>query len=166
MIRRLLEKWLGHDRLLVAHEVLRAELEEQRRLSQSWQAKYEAKVRSYGRLHAKHVALVEIQQGTSARLVKQRRHINGLAAQHLRALTELQWERFLAEQNEAVSGACDKQIRLMDQKHAWEVADLLAERFGQRMFAHSCPVCPLNPITRDRFWHVTRSYKKRPQVMM
>lgn len=166
MIRRLLEKWLGHDRLLVAYEALRAELEEQRRLSQSWQAKHEDAGRKLGQLRAKHEALSEVQRGTSARLARQRQHINGVTTQYLRVLAELQWAQFLAEQNEAVSKGCGKQIKLIDQKQAWEVADLLAARFDRRMFAYACPVCPVNPVTRDRFWHVTRSYKKRPQVMM
>ena len=156
MIRRLAEKWVGHDRLLVAFEVCRAELADLRERDQT-----QAEAQEW--LSGKYQGLREAYQGAAARLTRQRKQLNDLRVAHIRALTDLSWEVFLREQAEAVSQGCGKQIRLMTQRQAWEVADLLAERFKRPMYAHYCMVCPVNPITRDRFWHVTRKRMKRPE---
>lgn len=142
MIRRLVEKWLGYDRLLAAYEALRDEHEY---------------------LQGRHERLEGIHRRTVARMERQRRQLRSLNTRHLRALADLAWERFLAEENAVTGQGCTK-IKLMDFDQAWTVADILAERFGRPMYAHRCTKCPVNPITRGRFWHVTKrnTSRKRP----
>lgn len=161
MIRRWIERWIGHDRLEQAYEVRCAELYEARRLAQSRGDKLRVAEERLDKLRTKHQATLESMRFANLRIERQRRQLNDLTTQHIRTLTELNWTLFLLEQNEAVAESCGKLIRLMDHDQAWEVADLLAVRFGYPMYAHSCAVCPVNPVTRDYFWHVTRRYNTR-----
>lgn len=149
MLRRLAERWLGHDRLLVAYERVKRDNE-----NLHWR---------YDRLRERHQALTETHRGTVERTERHRQEIARLHRLYTRTLTELAWERFLAAANEPVDPEVCVKIRLMDHDQAWEVADLLTDRFGKHLYAYSCPKCPHNPITRDRWWHVTSLKNKRRQ---
>jgi len=149
VIRRLLERWLGHDRLLVAYEAQRAELADVRRRSQ-------AQADALTSLADKHLKLQAVQRGTSQRLARQRTQLNGLVTAYTRALVELQWAQFQLDQIGDEPIDCSKRIRLVTSEHAWEVADILAKRFGRPMYAHECPKCPVNLVTRGNYWHVTK----------
>lgn len=146
MIRRWVEWWLGYDRLLVAYEKVKRDNEN---LTQSRE-----------RLRESHRKLVVKHDNTVARLRRQRAEVTKLHQLYTRALVELEWERFLAEENAPDSLECVK-IKLMNHDQAWEVADLLTERFRQPLFAYWCEQCPRNPITRSNWWHVTRRKRKR-----
>lgn len=146
MIRRLVERWLGYDRLLVAYEKVKHDNE-----NLHWR---------YDRLSERHQTLSETHRSTADRAERRRAETAKLHRLYTRALVELAWERFLNQANDLGSDHCEK-IRLMDHDQAWEVADLLANRFGKPMYAYSCPRCPTNPITRDRWWHTTSLKNKR-----
>lgn len=147
VLRRLAERWLGHDRLLVAYTRVKEENEELRR--------------AHDDLARRHRILIETHRGTAERAERRRQETAKLHRLYTRALTELAWERFLAAANEPVNPEVCVKIRLLDHDQAWEVADLLADRFSKPLYAYSCPRCPLNPITRDRWWHVTSQKSKR-----
>lgn len=146
MIRRWVERWLGYDRLLIAYEKVKRDNEN---LTQSRE-----------RLRESHRKLVVKHDNTAARVRRQRAEVTKLHQLYTRALIELEWERFLAEENAQDSPECVK-IKLMNHDQAWEVADLLTERFRQPLFAYQCEWCPRNPITRSGWWHVTRRKRKR-----
>lgn len=146
MIRRWIERWLGHDRLLVAYESLKQRNDDL--------------VRAHERLYVKHRNLVRTHQHTTENVRMQRVELAKLNRLYTRALVDLEWERFLNEANDLGSDGCTK-IRLMDHDQAWDVADLLTERFGKPMYAHYCTRCPTNPITHDRWWHTTRRKNRR-----
>lgn len=155
MIRRLLERWLGMDRLERAYAARSAELYEMEERNREQAA-------ALARLIDKHAKLRATHSGTSQRLSRQRVQLNGLVTAYTRALVELQWAQFQLDQNGGESADCGKVIRLVTSEHAWEVADILAERFGHPMYAHECPKCPLNLVTRGRYWHVTKRPNPRP----
>ena len=155
MIRRLLERWLGMDRLERAYAVRCAELYEARQRN-------EAQAVTIDRLRDRYAKLRVTHQGTVQRLSRQRTQLNRMTNAHTRALVELQWARFQLDQNGGTSADCTKMIKLITSDHAWEVADILAKRFGYPMYAHDCPKCPVNPVTRGRYWHVTKKPNPRP----
>lgn len=146
MIKRLTERWVGYDRLLVAYEKLKSDNDD---LTEE-HARLRRRLRSVSHTH----------ENTVARLQRQRVELNRLRRRYTQALVDLEWERFLREVNDLGSDDCEK-IRLMSHDQAWEVADLLAERFGKAMYAHRCDRCPTNPITHDHWWHVTRKKNRR-----
>ena len=146
MIRRWVERWVGHDRLLVAYEKLK-----QDNASLSC---------ANARLRGRHANLRATYANTVANVRTQRAELARLNRLYTRALVDLEWERFLNARNDLGSDDCVK-IRLMDHDQAWAVADMLSERFGKPMYAHYCTRCPVNPITRDRWWHVTRKKGRR-----
>jgi hypothetical protein len=146
MIRRWIERWLGYDRLLVAYEKVKRDNDNL--------------VRAHAQLHRRHDNLVRTYQHTVENVRMQRAELAKLNRLYTRALVDLEWERFLAANNDPGSGECVK-IRLMDHDQAWDVADVLSERFGKPMYAHYCTRCPVNPITRERWWHVTRKKSRR-----
>lgn len=148
VIRRLVERWLGHDRLLVAYHKVRNDNEHLQRV--------------HNRLKERYRQLITKHENTAQRVQQQRVELVKLHRLYTRALVNLEWERFLAEENAAStkSARCIK-IRLMDHDQAWEIADMLSQRFQQPLFAYYCEKCPRNPITRDYWWHVTRKKRKR-----
>jgi len=148
VIRSWVERWLGHDRLLVAYRKIKGDNE---RLG-----------REHDRLRERYRQLVDKHDNTVERVREQRAEIRKLHRLYARALVNLEWERFLAEENALTNNPerCVK-IRLMDHDQAWEVADLLTERFQQPLFAYWCEWCPRNPITRKHWWHVTRKRRNR-----
>lgn len=146
MIRRWIERWIGHDRLLVAYEKVKEDNEKLR-------------VR-HEELKQKHRILTQTHKGTTARAERRRVETAKLLRLYTRTLVELEWERYLAAENASRRAECVK-IRLMDHDQAWDVADLLAERFGHPMYAYKCPRCPRNPITRKSWWHVTKEKNNR-----
>lgn len=149
MIRRLAERWLGYDRLLVAYEKVKRD-----------NAKLTAR---HEQLARRHRILVETHNGTVERATRRRAEAAKLYRLYTRTLVELEWERFLAAANQPIDPEVCEKIRLLDHDQAWEVADVLADRFGKPMYAYGCPKCPTNPITRDRWWHVTSQKSKRRQ---
>lgn len=155
MIRRLLERWLGMDRLERAYAVRCAELYEA-------QQRNEAQAATIDRLRDRYTKLRVTHRGTAQRLSRQRGQLNGLTVAYTRALVELQWAQFQLDQNGDESADCAKVIKLVTSKHAWEVADILAGRFGYPMYAHECPKCPINLVTRGSYWHVTKKPNPRP----
>lgn len=148
MIRHWVERWLGHDRLLVAYRKVKDDNEQLRR--------------AHSRLTEQHRQLRITHENTVTRVERQRAEVRKLHRLYARALVNLEWEKFLAEENALSSNhaRCIK-IRLMNHDQAWEVADLLSKRFQQPLFAYYCEECPRNPITRDYWWHVTRKKRKR-----
>jgi hypothetical protein len=141
VIRRLVERWLGYDRLLVAYEKVKRDNAE-------LTAKHEELAR-------RHRTLVQVHDSTVERTERRRAETAKLHRLYTRTLTELAWERFLAAANQPINPEVCEKIRLLDHDQAWEVADLLADRFSKPMYAYPCPRCPANPITRDRWWHAT-----------
>jgi len=146
MFRRWAERWIGYDRLLIAYEKLKRDNHNITNANES--------------LRKRHKNLRDTYARTLANVQAQRAELAKLHRLYTRTLVELRWEQFLNEQNNSESDDCVK-IRLMDHDQAWDVADILGERFGKPMYAHSCAVCPVNPITRDRWWHVTRKKTRR-----
>jgi hypothetical protein len=148
VIRRWAERWLGYDRLLVAYQKVKNDNEQLGR--------------AHERLQNRHSHLADKHNNTVKRVELQRAEITKLHRLYARALINLEWERFLAEENASSSNParCVK-IRLMDHDQAWEIADLLSERFQQPLSAYYCEECPRNPITRSNWWHVTRKKRKR-----
>lgn len=151
MIRRWVERWLGYDRLLVAYEKVKKD--------------NESLTRSRDRTRERHRNLLAAYDNTVANVQAQRAELAKLNRLYTRVLVDLEWERFLAEENANAwdSTRCVK-IRLMNHDQAWEIADLLTGRFEQPMFAYWCDECPRNPITRNYWWHVTRKRRKRRNV--
>ena len=146
MIRRWIERWTGHDRLLVAYEKVKRDNDDL--------------TRKYEQLAKKHSNLLDTYHRTVEKAQVRRVELTRVTRRYTQALVDLQWERFLAAANDLGSDECVK-IRLMDHDQAWDVADLLTERFGKSMYAYPCSRCPGNPITSERWWHVTRSRKRR-----
>lgn len=146
MIRGWIERWIGHDRLLVAYEKLKHDND-----------KLEI---SRARLRERHSNLYATHEATVERTKAQRAELHKLQRLYTRALIELKWEQFLAANNDLGTNGCEK-IRLMDHDQAWDVAELLTERFGKPMYAYACKKCPHNIITHDVWWHVTRQKNKR-----
>lgn len=149
VIRRLVERWLGYDRLLVAYEKVKRDNEDLER--------------RYAELARRHRTLVQVHDSTVERTERRRAETAKLHRLYTRTLTDLVWERFLAAANQPIDPEVCEKIRLMDHDQAWEVADILADRFGKPMYAHYCPKCPVNPITRERWWHVTSQKARRRQ---
>lgn len=146
MIRRWVERWVGHDRLLVAYEKLKRDNDNL--------------IRSNARLRRRHDNLLDTHHDTVRRVRDQRVELAKLHRLYTRALINLEWERFLATKNDLGSNDCEK-IRLLDHDQAWDVAELLSERFNKTMYAHPCRRCPPNIITRGVWWHVTNKRNRR-----